>query len=270
MKSRLRMLAMVVGGLALAGLVAEPLAAPVWAAMRAKEPALKLDTTTAAAAQGATLALLGGFRALVADAGWLQVYASWEKRDLAATEASIRLVTAVDPRPVYFWLNGARMIAYDFPVWRIEAAGGYEAVTEERQWQISREQGARALAQLEQARQFHPASVDLWIERANIELNRLRDVAAAAESYRHAAEQPHAPYYVARLHAEMLRRMGRNREALAWLVKLHPSLPRDDESARADVVLERIHELERQLEVAPDNAYRPPPAASGREGESGR
>lgn len=103
----------------------------------------------------------------------------------------------------------------------------------------------------------HPGNPNLWVERANIELNRLQDPAAAAESYRRAWEQPGGPYFAARLHAELLRRMGRKAEALAWLKDLHPKLPPGDEAAAAPVVLERIRELERELGVEAAQAYRP-------------
>jgi hypothetical protein len=122
---------------------------------------------------------------------------------------------------------------------------------------IRREQAMVALHHLDAAARVHPESVDLWVERANIQLNALKDYDAAAESYRHAWEMPGGPYYAARLHAEMLRRAGRKAEALAWLVQLHPQLPRNDEAAAADVVLERIRELEHELGVPADRAYRP-------------
>ncbi len=257
-KSRGFTLAVVIAGLAAAGAVLESWVAPVWQEQRARQPALRLDSTAAAAGQGITLALLGGFRALVADAGWIQMYSRWEWRDLPATETLIRFVTTVDPRPVYFWLNGARILAYDFPAWRIEAAGGYDDVPEEAQRRLRDEQARAGLAFLEAGRIFHPASVDLWVERANIELNRLGDLDAAAASYRRAWELPGAPYYVARLHAEVLRRAGRKAEALAWLARLHPQLPPGADGAAAEVVLERIRELERELGVPPEQAYRPP------------
>ena len=251
------MAAVVVAGLALAGAVTHPLAAPVWARQRAREPALRLESTAAAAGQGVTLALLGGFRGLVADAAWLRLYILWETRDLPAVDTLVHLVPAIDPRPAYFWLNGARIVAYDFTAWRIAAAGGHATLPETQQDRIGREQAGLALAHLAAAMRFHPLNPDLWTERANIELNRLHDPAAAAESYRRAWELPHAPYYVARLHAEMLRRMGRKAEALAWLVALHPRLPANDESAAADVVLGRIRDLERELGVDPARRYDP-------------
>jgi hypothetical protein len=258
-KSRFLTLVLIVAGLALAGSGLQQVVAPAWNAARARQPALRLNSSMTAAGQGVTLALLGGFRALVADVVWVRMYALWEQHDLPATQSLIQLVTAIDPRPVYFWINGARILAHDFSAWRLDMAGGYEAAGPSVEQRINREQGTVALGHLAAAMEFHPANPDLWIERANIELHRLRDPDAAAESYRRAWEQPKAPYYAARLHAELLRRQGRKAEALAWLVKLHPTLPPGDDGAARDVVLDRIRELERELNVPAERVYRPAP-----------
>ena len=250
---------MVLGGLMATGALLRRVASPVWTAARAREPALRLDSSVAAAGQGVTLALLGGFRALVADVVWVRMYVLWERQDMPGTQSLIQLVTAIDPRPLYFWLNGARILAHDFSAWRIEAAGGYEAVGPTVEARVSREQGRLALALLDAAMAYHPASADLWIERANIELHRMQDLAAAAESYRRAWEQPRAPYYAARLYAELLRRQGRKAEALDWLVKLYPTLPPGNDAAARDTVLDRIRDLERELNIPPARAYQPSP-----------
>jgi hypothetical protein len=250
---------MVVAVLATAGAVLDWMVAPAWLAARARQPALQLNPSMAAAGQGVTLALLGGFRALVADALWIRMYVLWERRDLPGTQSLIQLVTAVDPRPVYFWINGARILANDLAAWRIEAAGGYDAIGEAVVASLNQQQAAVALSFLNEAMTFHPASAELWIERANIQLHRMRDPGAAAESYGRAWEQPRAPYYAARLHAEMLRRAGRKAEALAFLVRLHPTLPPNDDGAARETVLERIRDLERELNVPPEKAYQPPP-----------
>ncbi len=257
MKSELLTAAVIAGGLALTHGALRPIEAPLWAELRAEQPALRLATAGAVAGQGLTLGVLGGFRAIAADFTWLRVFVIWEQRDLPATETLLRFVTAIDPRPVYFWLNGARIVAYDMTAWRIAAAGGYDAVpaVEQERWSV--EQARLALRRLDEAMGFHPASADLWIERGSIELNRLHDPLAAAESYRRAWEQPGAPYYAARLHAEMLRRAGHKAEALAWLMRLHPQLPPKDEAAGADLVLGRIRDLERELAVPSNRTYRP-------------
>lgn len=212
---------------------------------------------TETAEQAVAHGLLGGFRAAAADLMWLRASEAAADRDLPAVESLLQLVTVLDPRPQYFWLNGARILAYDLPVWRIAAAGGSDRVSVATQQRIMREQVERALRRLDAAMRFHPASAALWIERANLQLNQLRDMAGAAESYRRAWEQPNAPYFAARLHAELLRRLGRKAEALAWLVKLHPQLPPDDEAAGADLVLSRIRDLEKELKIPTDQAQRP-------------
>ncbi len=257
MRSRLITVAAIGAGLAAGGALLGRLVAPAWEEARRTQPALQLDASVAAAGQGVTLALLGGFRALVADLVWLRMYVLWETRDAAAVETLLRLVATIDPRPVYFWLNGARILAYDVPVWRIEVAGGYERMPDPAQARIVHEQAMHAIRHLEQGMRMHPRNAELWVERANIELNRLGDPAAAAQSYRRAWEQPRGPYFAARLHGELLRRMGRKAEALAWLKELHPKLPAGDEAAAAEVVLGRIRDLERELGLDGAQAYSP-------------
>ena len=258
-KSSLLTAAVIAGGLALTHGVLVRVSAPVWAALRSEQPALQLASAGAVAGQGLTLGVLGGFRAIAADFTWIRVFVIWEQHDLPATETLLRVVTALDPRPVYFWLNGARVVAYDMTAWRIRAAGGYDHVPEAERERLSIEQARLALRRLDEAQKFHPKSADLWIERASIEVNRLHDPLAAAESYRRAWAVPNAPYFAARLRAEMLRRAGKKPEALAWLVQLHPLLPRAVEAAAADIVLGRIRDLERELQVPPERAYQPAP-----------
>jgi hypothetical protein len=141
---------------------------------------------------------------------------------------------------------------------------GYDRVPEARQRAIVAEHAEWGLAYLREARRFHPARAALEVEEANLHLNRRGDWAAAAAAYRVAAGQPDAPYYAARLHAELLRRQGSEAEALAWLREIYPTLPGAPgverpagmterewswriEQAMAGVVRERIRELEAKL-----------------------
>lgn len=251
MKSRIAIWSLALGGLVLAGLLLRPLAN---SAAPTDRPALGSAST---AAQGLTLGVLGGFRGIAADFVWLRAYVVWEQEDAPKTETLLNLTTAIDPRPVYFWLNGARMLAYDLPVWRIREAGGFDAVPAALQQRIVAQQVGLALKFLERGRAQHPQDPAFWIEQASIELNRLHDRAAAAESYRRAWSLPGAPYYAARLHAQLLWQLGRRAEAYAWLAHLHPALPAHDESAAAGLVLARIRTLERELKIPADRAYRP-------------
>ncbi len=259
---------LVVGALAITGAAIRPFEEPAWQAVRAQQPALKLDSLQGALGQGVTVGLLGGFRAIAADFFWIKTNSVWEDNDLPATQTFIKLVTAIDPRPLYFWQNGSRMIAYDMPNWRIMEAGGYDVVSKTEQRRIDEEQSAVALKYLREAFGHHPNSALIYVEIANVYLNRLKDTAAAAEAYRQAALQPGAPYYAARIHAELLRKMGRKAEAYAWLKQLYPTLPKtvdlakgiteyEVEAAMAPVVLERIRELEGELNVPALESFRP-------------
>ena len=255
MKSSVSLAIVIPFGLAVAGLGLRPVEEPLWTAMRASEPAMRLRPGVTSVEHALVPAALGGLRAAAADIVWLTASGRVEKRELADTDELLRLVTTLDARPLYFWLNGARIMAYDMPAWRILAAGGYGTTPAVIQRGIERAQARRALRYLDEAMVFHPTSASLWIERPNIELNRLDDLAGAAESYLRAWEQPNAPYYAARLHGELLRRLGQKPAALAWLRRLHPQLPPGDESAGADLVLARIRRLERELGVPADQAY---------------
>src|SRR5688500_7367030 len=73
-KSRAFVLLAMIGGLAVAGTFLGRVADPVWTTARARQPGLRLDASMTAAGQGVTLALLGGFRTLVADATWIRMY----------------------------------------------------------------------------------------------------------------------------------------------------------------------------------------------------
>ncbi|HEY5550838.1 MAG TPA: hypothetical protein VIK52_03055 [Opitutaceae bacterium] len=257
LRDRLVTVAVTLVVLTATGFVLRPLEATAWAEVRARGAGIDAAGLEGAVGQGVVAGLLGGFRALAADFLWLKANSNWEEMDLPATQTTIRAVTAIDPRQLYFWVNGARMIAYDMPVWRIERAGGPDAVPASVQARIDEEQARVALGLLADAQRFHADNPTLVIEVANIHLRRLGDVATAAQLYREAAELPGAPFYAARIHAELLRNLGRRHEALEWLVGVHPTLPRDVPEAMSGIVLARIHELEDELGVSAESRYNP-------------
>lgn len=256
-RSRFLSAGVVVAGLAVAGLLGDGLTNRVWNESQRKEPEFAAEDFDAVIGQGVTLALLGGFRAITADFLWLANNLAWEQRDLPKTQTMIKAVTAIDPRPLYFWINGARMIAYDMPVWRIEEASGQSPVPAHVSRRIDREQATVALNYLEKGLRHHPGNPFLYLEIANIHLRRLGDVETAAHFYRLAAERPGAPHYAARIHGELLRRLGRPQEALGWLRQVHTHLRMDDPMALPNIVFQRIRELEDELNVPELDRYRP-------------
>lgn len=165
---------------------------------RAHEPA-------AAARRGpaALGPLSGGLGVLAADWLWLETNVAWERRDAAETRQLVQRTVTADPQSVYFWLNGARMLAYDLPAWRCE--GEPDAPAEvRRRW---RQAGAaEAVAFLERGLAWHEHSASLYLELANLSYYAQNDRRRAAAYYRRAAACPDAPAYAARLaHVDELR-----------------------------------------------------------------
>jgi hypothetical protein len=248
---------MAVAGLALIGTCLQAVVQPMWDERRAVHGTPDSKTLQLTSRGGLSFGVLGGFRTIAADLVWLKSYVAWEQRDARTTESMLQLTTALDPRPLNFWINGARMIAYDFAAWHIAEVECARVVSESERETISQSHAQRAVLFLERAAEFHPSVAALWIERANIELNCARDVSAAAESYRRASQLDDAPFFAARIHAELLRRLDRKQEALAWLIALHPALPCEVAAAAADLVFARIRELESELAVPPTDRFVP-------------
>ena len=231
------------------GLLMRPLEVPAWQTVKSRQIELNLEGVEGALGQGLVIGVLGGFRTIVADFMWLQLNHHWEKRERVKVDALIRLVTMLDPRPDFFWINGARMTAYDVPNWRIREAGGYNVVPEVLKREIDREQAEQAFALLRRALEFHPDNPKVHLEFAQIYLNRLKDFENAAQWFLSASHQENAPFYAARIHAELLRRMDKDQQAYTFLKGLFLSLPDDNPYAQKDIVLERIRELEGELGI---------------------
>ncbi len=220
-----------------------------WDAVRERQPELNLASVEDALGQGMIIGLLGGFRTLIADMLFINANVHWQNKDRPKTETLLRMVTAVDPRPMFFWLNGARMIGYDMPVWRVQELGGFDEVPKALKDQIWADYAHRAMHFIEGAKEFHPEDYRVPLEIAQIYNNRLEDKEKAAEWYLETTRYPDAPFFVARIHAELLRQAGREREAYNYLRNLYSTLPDDNPMATKPVVLGRIRDLEESLDL---------------------
>ena len=253
---RARSVSIVLFVMVVLGVVTRPIEAPAWQVVKARQPEMNLQAIEGALGQGLIVGVLGGFRAVMADFLWIRTNTIWERRDRVKLDAMVRLVTTLDPRPEFFWINGARMIAYDVPNWRIQEEGGYTDVAESRQQALDHEQAEQAFAMLATAREFHPNKAKLYLETGQIYLNRLKDTANAAKWFLLASQQPDAPYFAARIYGELLRRQGKDAEAYDYLKQLHNDLP-DDPYAQEPIILDRIRELEEELKIPVWQRFQP-------------
>lgn len=144
--------------------------------------------------------LAGSYGPLAADWLWLEANLAWERRDAGETRWLLHRAVSTDPQTVYFWLNSARILAYDLPAWRCGAEPAAPVALQQR-W---RRAGAdEAIAFLERGLEWHAHSAVLYLELANISLYAGDDRRRAAAYFRRAASCPDAPPYAARLAAAM-------------------------------------------------------------------
>ncbi len=200
------------------------------------------------------LAVLGGFRVALADLSWIRMTHAWEQSDRPATMRSLRLAMRLNPASLYFWINGARVIAYDMAAWRIQEIEGKGHAPRAAKERLIQQQGIEALEVLAKAGTFFPGRAVLEIEKAQIELHALRNPVAAAARFAVAANCADAPRYCVRIAAELMRKEGRPKEAHALLKQRLQRLaeqPQTGEAAQAaeeqTIVMSRIRLLEKEL-----------------------
>lgn len=179
--------------------------------------------------------------AAAADWAWLKANLAWEKQDADAVRGLSEVSVALTSNDSYFCANAARMRAFDFPAWRTLAEPQAPVALRQR-WR--REAGQEALLFLAVR---DDGSAEHAIEAGAIALYALEDLTSAAQYFRAAAERPKAPWFAGRVHAELLHRAGRTREAVEWLRAWLPRLPEHDVTAQRALVERRLAELEREL-----------------------
>jgi tetratricopeptide (TPR) repeat protein len=204
---------------------------------------------------GAALPLvLGGFRGLVADFAWLRVQLAWEREDEAGVLRWSELASTADPEALPFWINSARMLAYDLADarWReTQAAGGTIEALRRR---IDEEQAQKALRRLEMGARWLPDESRLWIEMGNIHLNRRNDPASAAACYERAIVLPAVPAYAERIYAGLLWREGRYERAVSALRAHLVNLQSGEQAATDPLLLAAVADRLRAWEEVMENA----------------
>lgn len=154
-----------------------------------------IDRPSGAVAEG--VGATSGWRILAADLMWLSAYRAWEARDAERMRRRLQWVGWLDPVPATYWLNGARMLAYDVTAWRL--ANGSTAADSARSREIRDEQLQQARGHLEAARRSRPGRAVWWTEEAVLHLTLAGDRDAAREALVRAQACRDAPEWVARV-----------------------------------------------------------------------
>lgn len=222
--------------------------APLWHAVKQRQPELQLTRMQDALGEGLVMGVLGGFRTVVADFLWLEVNRAWQKHEPVRLEAMLDLTTSIDPRPELFWTDGTRMLGLDMPIWEMKRRGGYLAIPELVRQRINVFYARKALAFVDRGLAFHPDSAELMVDKARIYIVRLNDLERAALWYRRAAAGQGALPYVPRTAAGLMHRIGKTDEAVAFLREQLEKIP-PEEKLRRSLVESKLQALEAELQT---------------------
>lgn len=238
--------------LSCAGYLSRPLLKAAWQSDINGWPSLAAFKHSRMALQGVLIGMMGGMRALTANLLWIQSFEQWSRKDIAANAVSMQLALAVDSRNIALWQNAADIMAYDWPKWRIEQ---YERQHGQLApaWfvrEVRHEYANAALKLINQAYEHHTGDYRLIVDAAMIHRNCLGDTERAAELFRYGSRLPNAPYFLARTYGELLREQGKKGEALEWYKRIYKRLP-NHPHAQKSVVLDRIRDLEKELDIPP-------------------
>jgi hypothetical protein len=155
--------------------------------------------------QGMAIALLAGFRGVVADFVWIRSQSFWEKKEWMQQYNNMQLTTLLQPRSVVFWDLGAWHMA-----WNIGYAERVDTNNYTRAQGLKRELlwHERAREYLERGIENVPNRYDLYFSLGWLYAQKFKDPCRAAPLVARAAQFPEAPGYIARMHARMLEECG--------------------------------------------------------------
>lgn len=195
--------------------------------------------------QGMAIALLAGFRGVVADFLWIQSHGFWERREWLRQYRNIELVTTLQPQSILFWDIGQWHMAWNIayaartdPNNRTQAEG----IKRERQWH------ERAAAFLQRGIENVPNRYELYFMMGWLYYDKFKDNCAAAEYLARACEFQDAPQYVQRLYPRALEKCGRLQEAYErW--KALWAMDRATVQQAWGVIEREIRRLEHELNI---------------------
>ena len=189
------------------------------------------------------VAALSGFRAIVADALFLQAYSAWENTEWGRMLLLFRHITTLQPRVMLFW---------DTAAWHMAWNASVAAMNDRNQPRLAlrvkaqREYFALGKDLLERGIENNPDRPDLYEALARLYKEKYKDHERASEYYAKAAMVPGAAPWDRRFSAyELSECEGREREAYQRLRSLYD----EGEKERLPTLIKRLKFLEDKLGI---------------------
>lgn len=189
------------------------------------------------------VAALSGFRAIVADALFIQAHTAWERTEWGRILLLFRHITTLQPRVLLFW---------DMAAWHMAWNASVAAMNDQTQPRLAlrvkaqREYFGLGKDFLERGIKNNPDRPQLYEAIARLYREKYKDHRRASEFYARAAALPGAATYDRRFSAyELSYWEGHEREAYQ---RLH-SLYDEGEQERLPTLISRLKFLEDKLEI---------------------
>jgi len=192
------------------------------------------------------IAALSGFRAIVADALFIQAHAAWENTEWGRMLLLFRHITTLQPRVLLFWDTAAWHMAWNASV---AATNDLNQPRLALRVKAQREYFALGKDFLERGIKNNPDRPELYEALARLYKEKYKDHEHAAEYYARAATLPEAAPWDRRFSAyELSFCEGRESEAYE---RLH-SLYEQGEKQRLPTLIKRLKFLEDKLGIPQD------------------
>ena len=192
------------------------------------------------------IAALSGFRAIVADALFIQAHVAWERTEWSRVLLLFRHVTTLQPRSILFW---------DMAAWHMAWNASVAAMNDRAQPRLAlrvkaqREYFALGKDFLERGIKNNPDRPQLYEALARLYREKYKDHERASEFFAKAAALPGAPRYNRRFSAyELSYCEGRERQAYDRLRQLY----NEGEKQRLPTLITRLKFLENKLGIPQD------------------
>jgi hypothetical protein len=189
------------------------------------------------------VAALSGFRAIVADALFIQAYSAWENTEWGRMLLLFRQVTTLQPRVLLFWETAAWHMA-----WNASVAAMNDRNQPHLALRVKAQREYFALGKdfLERGIENNPDRPDLYEALARLHKEKYKDHERASEYYAKAATVPGAAPWDRRFSAyELSECEGREREAYERLRNLYD----EGEKERLPTLIKRLKFLEDKLGI---------------------
>ena len=189
------------------------------------------------------VAALSGFRAIVADALFIQAHTAWERTEWGRILLLFRHITTLQPRVLLFW---------DMAAWHMAWNASVAAMNDQTQPRLAlrvkaqREYFGLGKNFLERGIKNNPDRPQLYEALARLYREKYKDHRRASEFYARAAALPGAATYDRRFSAyELSYWEGHEREAYQRLRSLYD----EGEQERLPTLISRLKFLEGKLEI---------------------